>query len=41
MFGVGTVVSMVELDDDVKVVVKFGSVGQKTLRGRYARLELA
>ena len=41
MFGVGTVVSVEELDDDVKVVVKFGSVGQKTLRAKYAKLELA
>ena len=41
MFGVGTVMSVEELDDDVKVVVKFGSVGQKTLRARYAKLELA
>ena len=41
MFGVGTVVSVEELDDDVKVIVKFGSVGQKTLRAKYAKLELA
>jgi DNA helicase-2/ATP-dependent DNA helicase PcrA len=41
MFGVGTVVSVEELDDDIKVVVKFGSVGQKTLRAKYAKLELA
>jgi DNA helicase-2/ATP-dependent DNA helicase PcrA len=41
MFGVGTVVSIEELDDDLKVVVKFGSVGQKTLRAKYAKLELA
>jgi DNA helicase II / ATP-dependent DNA helicase PcrA len=41
MFGVGTVVSVEELDDDLKVVVKFGSVGQKTLRAKYAKLELA
>jgi DNA helicase-2/ATP-dependent DNA helicase PcrA len=41
MFGLGTVVSVEELDDDLKVVVKFGSVGQKTLRAKYAKLELA
>ena len=41
MFGVGTVVSIEELDDDVKVVVRFASVGQKTLRAKYAKLELA
>ena len=41
MFGVGTVMSVEELDDDVKVVVRFASVGQKTLRAKYAKLELA
>ena len=40
-FGVGTVVSVEELDDDVKVVVRFVSVGQKTLRAKYAKLEMA
>lgn len=40
-FGVGTVVSVEELDDDMKLVVRFASVGQKTLRARYAKLELA
>jgi DNA helicase-2/ATP-dependent DNA helicase PcrA len=39
-FGVGTVVTVEELDDDVKLVVRFTSVGQKTLRARYAKLEL-
>ena len=38
-FGVGTVLSIEELDDDVKVVVKFASVGTKTLRAKYANLE--
>jgi len=38
-FGVGTVVSVEELDDDTKLVVRFTSVGQKTLRARYAKLE--
>ena len=40
-FGTGTVLSIEVLTDDVKVVVRFVSVGQKTLRARYARLEPA
>jgi DNA helicase-2/ATP-dependent DNA helicase PcrA len=40
-FGEGTVLSVEELDDDLKLVVRFASVGTKTLRARYARLELA
>jgi DNA helicase-2/ATP-dependent DNA helicase PcrA len=40
-FGVGTVMSVEELDDDLKLVVRFASVGTKTLRARYAKLELA
>jgi DNA helicase-2/ATP-dependent DNA helicase PcrA len=40
-FGIGTVVSVEELDDDMKLVVRFASVGTKTLRARYAKLELA
>ncbi|MEZ5288600.1 MAG: UvrD-helicase domain-containing protein [Vicinamibacterales bacterium] len=40
-FGVGTVVSVEELDDDQKLVVRFSSVGQKTLRAKYAKLERA
>ncbi len=40
-FGVGTVLSIEELDDDMKLVVKFVTVGTKTLRARYAKLELA
>jgi DNA helicase II / ATP-dependent DNA helicase PcrA len=39
-FGVGTVLSVEELQDDFKVVVKFVSVGTKTLRARYAKLEM-
>jgi DNA helicase II / ATP-dependent DNA helicase PcrA len=39
-FGVGTVLSIEELADDVKLVVRF-SVGPKTLRAKYAKLELA
>jgi len=40
-FGIGTVLSVEELDDDQKLVVKFVTVGTKTLRARYAKLELA
>jgi DNA helicase-2/ATP-dependent DNA helicase PcrA len=40
-FGLGTVVSVEDLEDDQKLVVRFGSVGQKTLRAKYARLERA
>jgi hypothetical protein len=39
-FGVGTVISVEPLDNDAKLVVRF-SIGQKTLRAKYARLELA
>jgi DNA helicase-2/ATP-dependent DNA helicase PcrA len=38
-FGVGTVISVEPLDDDTKLVVRF-SIGQKTLRAKYARLEI-
>ena len=40
-FGVGNVLSVEALDDDTKLVVRFSSVGQKTLRAKYARLEPA
>jgi len=40
-FGVGTVLSVEQLDDDTKLVVRFVDVGQKTLRAKYARLQLA
>jgi DNA helicase-2/ATP-dependent DNA helicase PcrA len=40
-FGLGTVVSVEPLDDDTKLVVRFSSVGQKTLRAKYAKLEVA
>jgi len=40
-FGVGTVLSVESLDDDVKLVVRFAAVGQKTLRAKYAKLEPA
>jgi hypothetical protein len=35
------VISVEDLDDDQKLVVRFSSVGQKTLRAKYAKLELA
>ena len=40
-FGVGTIVSVEPLSDDTKLVVRFSSVGQKTLRAKFAKLELA
>lgn len=39
-FGVGTVISVEEVADDVKVVVRF-EIGRKTLRAKYAKLEPA
>jgi hypothetical protein len=35
------VLSVERLDDDMKLVVRFTAVGQKTLRAKYARLEPA
>jgi DNA helicase-2/ATP-dependent DNA helicase PcrA len=40
-FGVGIIVSVEPLDDDTKLVVRFSSVGQKTLRAKFAKLEVA
>jgi DNA helicase-2/ATP-dependent DNA helicase PcrA len=40
-FGVGTIVSVEPLDNDTKLIVRFASVGQKTLRAKYAKLEVA
>jgi DNA helicase-2/ATP-dependent DNA helicase PcrA len=40
-FGVGSVLSIEPLDDDTKLVVRFETVGRKTLRARFARLEPA
>jgi DNA helicase-2/ATP-dependent DNA helicase PcrA len=40
-FGVGSVLSVETLNDDVKLTVRFVSAGRKTLRAKYARLELA
>ena len=39
-FGLGTVMSVEELDDDMKLVVRFTTVGTKTLRAKYAKLEM-
>jgi DNA helicase-2/ATP-dependent DNA helicase PcrA len=41
MFGLGTVVAVEPAVDDVKVTVRFASVGAKRLLARYARLEPA
>jgi DNA helicase-2/ATP-dependent DNA helicase PcrA len=40
-FGVGSVVSVEPLGDDTKLVVRFASVGTKTLRTKFAHLEPA
>jgi DNA helicase-2/ATP-dependent DNA helicase PcrA len=40
-FGVGTVLNVDRLDDDVKLVVRFETVGSKRLLARYAKLEPA
>jgi DNA helicase-2/ATP-dependent DNA helicase PcrA len=40
-FGIGTVLTVEELDDDMRLVVRFASVGTKTLRARYAKLQMA
>jgi DNA helicase-2/ATP-dependent DNA helicase PcrA len=40
-FGVGTVVGVEEHNDDLKVTVRFASVGVKKLLSKYAKLELA
>jgi DNA helicase-2/ATP-dependent DNA helicase PcrA len=39
-FGVGTVLAVEQLDDDIKLLVRFNTVGQKTLRAKYAKLEM-
>jgi DNA helicase-2/ATP-dependent DNA helicase PcrA len=40
-FGTGTVISVEALNDDTKLVVRFAAVGPKTLRAKFARLEIA
>jgi DNA helicase-2/ATP-dependent DNA helicase PcrA len=39
-FGIGTVLAVEQLDDDIKLLVRFTTVGQKTLRAKYAKLEM-
>lgn len=39
-FGIGTVLSVEPVNDDFKVVVRFLSVGAKTLRAKFARLQV-
>src|SRR6185503_12473098 len=40
-FGLGTILSVEPLDDDTKLIVRFVTVGQKTLRAKFAKLEVA
>ena len=40
-FGVGTVVSVEEQNDDMKIKVRFNLVGVKKLLAKYAKLEPA
>jgi ATP-dependent DNA helicase UvrD/PcrA len=40
-FGVGTILSVEPVDSDFKLQVRFASVGPKTLRAKYARLQPA
>ena len=40
-FGVGTILSVEPLTDDMKLTVRFTDIGQKTLRARFAKLTLA
>jgi DNA helicase-2/ATP-dependent DNA helicase PcrA len=40
-FGVGTILKVEPLGDDAKLIVRFAAVGQKTLRAKYAKLEVA
>jgi len=40
-FGVGTILSVEPLTDDMKLTVHFNDVGRKTLRAKFANLTLA
>ena len=40
-FGVGTVLSVEPLTDDLKLTVSFRNIGRKTLRAKFAKLTLA
>ena len=39
-FGVGTVLSVEPLTDDMKLTVRFADIGRKTLRAKFAKLTL-
>ena len=40
-FGIGTVLSVEPLTDDMKLTVRFANIGRKTLRAKFAKLTLA
>ena len=40
-FGVGTILSVEPLTDDMKLTVRFTDIGQKILRAKFAKLTLA
>ena len=40
-FGVGSVISIEEHNDDMKITVRFNTVGVKKLLAKYAKLEPA
>ena len=40
-FGVGTILSVEPLTDDMKLMVRFTDIGMKTLRAKFAKLTLA
>jgi hypothetical protein len=40
-FGTGTVLSVEQLDDDAKLVVRFNVVGRRRCGASHARLEIA
>ena len=40
-FGLGTILSVEPLTDDMKLTVSFSDIGRKTLRARFAKLTLA
>ncbi|HXW06079.1 MAG TPA: UvrD-helicase domain-containing protein [Vicinamibacterales bacterium] len=40
-FGIGSVIAVEEQNDDLKITVRFNSIGVKKLMARFARLELA
>ena len=40
-FGIGTILSVEPLTDDMKLTVRFADIGRKTLRAKFAKLTLA